>query len=218
MNVRFCCITFDEIWDYFWRTFFLPYMQLMPTVMERSFSSFFKSEICFSEMSRFFQVSDSSSSDSESDQSDRENEQVQPTKRTAAKPQNKFKHGLMSDEEEEEKRIVKSAKEKRLVFSFKVYSYHFPSTILVPHLHKCFFFRYEELQALIKQLKNSKKINDFTNVFALFDDLTKVYDKSRTTLARFGEGVPPFYIKCIADLDDYIAVVRLKFQRFVSLS
>ena len=65
-------------------------------------------------MSRFFQA-DSSSSESESDFSDQENEVVQPTRRGLAKPQaTKFKSQLLSDDEEEKKRFVKSAKDKRL--------------------------------------------------------------------------------------------------------
>ena len=66
-------------------------------------------------MSRFFQVSDSSSSDSESDLSDHEEVQV-VTRKTAAKPQNKFNvKNMFGDEAEDEKRVVVSARDKRFV-------------------------------------------------------------------------------------------------------
>ncbi|XP_075240275.1 eukaryotic translation initiation factor 3 subunit C-like [Convolutriloba macropyga] len=127
-------------------------------------------------MSRFFQVSDSSSSDSESDLSDHEEVQV-VTRKTAAKPQNKFNvKNMFGDEAEDEKRVVVSARDKR----------------------------FEELKNTIKSLKNSKKINDFSSIMAQFEDLTKVFEKSKTILARAGDDSPEFYIKCIADLEDFI--------------
>jgi len=128
-------------------------------------------------MSRFFAVSDSSSSDSENESIASEPEQV-PTRKGVGKPQNKFNvKNMFGEEVDEDKRIVISAREKR----------------------------YEELRSTIKSLKNSKKINDFSNILTQFEDLTKVFEKSKTILARSGEDCPDFYIKCVADLEDFIA-------------
>ena len=71
-----------------------------------------------------------------------------------------------------------------------------------------FLFSFEELKNTIKSLKNSKKINDFSSIMAQFEDLTKVFEKSKTILARAGDDSPEFYIKCIADLEDFITEVR----------
>uniref|UniRef100_A0A1I8GZN5 Eukaryotic translation initiation factor 3 subunit C n=1 Tax=Macrostomum lignano TaxID=282301 RepID=A0A1I8GZN5_9PLAT len=64
-----------------------------------------------------------------------------------------------SGSEDEEKRVVKSQKEKK----------------------------FGELTSIVKNLRNHKKINDVSNVLTDFED----------------RGVPNFYIKCIAELEDF---------------
>ncbi|VEL29831.1 unnamed protein product [Protopolystoma xenopodis] len=76
--------------------------------------------------------------------------------------------------DEDEKRVVRSAKDKR----------------------------YEEMQTVIRNLNNHKKIKDMGSIFKDFEDLIKVYEKSKKM--NYIEGVPNFYIKHIADLEDFV--------------
>ncbi|CAH8535821.1 unnamed protein product [Heterobilharzia americana] len=79
-----------------------------------------------------------------------------------------------SSDEEDTKRIVKSGRNKRC----------------------------EEMQSIIKNLNNHKKIKDMSNIIIDFQNLVKVYEKS-TQLNDF-DGVPPFYVRCIAELEDFV--------------
>jgi len=81
---------------------------------------------------------------------------------------------LPSDDEEEKHRVVRSGKEKR----------------------------WEGLQNIIKLMQNAKKIRDMSKLADEFDNLTKLYTKSRTVIAK--EGIPRFYIRCLAETEDYI--------------
>ncbi|GFO43165.1 eukaryotic translation initiation factor 3 subunit c [Plakobranchus ocellatus] len=79
-----------------------------------------------------------------------------------------------SDDEEETKRVVRSEKDKR----------------------------FDELKGIIKVLKNHKKIKDMANVLTDFESLTKAFDKARKVVDR--EGLPRFYIRTLADLEDFV--------------
>ncbi|OON18973.1 PCI domain protein [Opisthorchis viverrini] len=90
-------------------------------------------------------------------------------------------------DEEDEKRVVKSAKDKR----------------------------FEEMQSIIKNLNNHKKIKDMSNVLTGsrmeacheypsldFENLIKVYEKS--VKMNEMDGLPAFYVRCIAELEDFV--------------
>lgn len=82
-----------------------------------------------------------------------------------------------SDEEEEVKRVVRSTKEKR----------------------------YEELSNIIKNIRNHKKIKDMASILSSFEDLTKAYQKALPVISKEENGVTPrFYIRCLAELQDFI--------------
>jgi len=117
-------------------------------------------------MSRFFAVN----SDSESESSSSEEDVPQPRTVSAKQPTFQF-----SDDEEDVKRVVRSAKDKR----------------------------YEELQGIIKTMKNHKKIKDMSKLLTDFEDLGKAYDKSKKVVEK--EGNPRFYIRCLVELEDFVS-------------
>ncbi|XP_023029962.1 eukaryotic translation initiation factor 3 subunit c [Leptinotarsa decemlineata] len=113
-------------------------------------------------MSRFF-----AGSDSDSDSSSEE-EQIQ-------RPQ--VPVYTFSDDEEEEKRVVRSAKEKR----------------------------YEELTNIIKQIRNFKKIKDMTSMLNSFELLQKAYTKATPVITKDDNGqIPRFFIRCLTEMEDFI--------------
>lgn len=82
-----------------------------------------------------------------------------------------------SDDEEDTKRIVRSAKEKR----------------------------YEELKNIIKKIKNHKRVKDMSACFTSFEELTRAYAKALPVVQKEEGGkTPRFYVRCLAELDDYI--------------
>ncbi|CAH1233219.1 EIF3C [Branchiostoma lanceolatum] len=117
--------------------------------------------------SRFF----ATGSDSESESSSESEEQTV----VQAKSTVTTKVFAFSDDEEETKRVVRSAKDKR----------------------------FEELQNVIKQLRNHKKIKDISKVLETFEDLTKALQKSQKVIEKEG-GVPRFYIRALVELEDFI--------------
>ncbi|XP_078508452.1 eukaryotic translation initiation factor 3 subunit C [Lissotriton helveticus] len=117
-------------------------------------------------MSRFF----ATGSDSESEESISGDELVpKPVGGTYSKPP-----VLLSDDEEDTKRVVRSAKDKR----------------------------FDELSNLIKTIRNAMKIRDVTKCLEEFELLGKAYSKAKTIVDK--EGVPKFYIRLLADLEDYL--------------
>ena len=83
----------------------------------------------------------------------------------------------MSDDEEETKRVVRSAREKR----------------------------YEALNQIIHNIRNSKKIKDFTKMETGFVDLTRAYEKAKPVVEKEENGVTPrFYVRILVELDDLI--------------
>ncbi|KAL7990043.1 hypothetical protein Chor_012709 [Crotalus horridus] len=81
---------------------------------------------------------------------------------------------LLSEDEEDTKRVVRSAKDKR----------------------------FEELTNLIKTIRNAMKIRDVTKCLEEFELLGKAYRKAKSIVDK--EGVPHFYIHILADLEDYL--------------
>ncbi|XP_056325223.1 eukaryotic translation initiation factor 3 subunit C isoform X2 [Danio aesculapii] len=81
---------------------------------------------------------------------------------------------LLSDDEEDTKRVVRSAKDKR----------------------------FEELTNLIKTIRNAMKIRDISKCLEEFEQLCRAFVKSKTIVDK--EGVPKFYIRLLADLEDYL--------------
>ena len=68
-----------------------------------------------------------------------------------------------SDDEEDTRRVVRSAKEKR----------------------------YEQLHNIMKSIRNSKKIKDFNKMETSFQELTKAYDKAKNVIAKEEGGITP---------------------------
>lgn len=79
-----------------------------------------------------------------------------------------------SDDEEEEVRVVRSAKEKR----------------------------FEELEGTIKSLKNQMKINDWTSISNSFDVLLKQVQKAEAITKK--EGYPRFYLRIVVALESLL--------------
>uniref|UniRef100_A0AAQ4RIT6 Eukaryotic translation initiation factor 3 subunit C n=1 Tax=Gasterosteus aculeatus aculeatus TaxID=481459 RepID=A0AAQ4RIT6_GASAC len=115
-------------------------------------------------MSRFF----ATGSDSESEESSSADEI------TPKAPGTTYKSLLLSDDEEDTKRVVRSAKDKR----------------------------FEELTNLIKTIRNAMKIRDMAKCLEEFEQLCRAFLKSKTIVDK--EGVPSFYIRLLADLEDYL--------------
>ncbi|XP_065663279.1 eukaryotic translation initiation factor 3 subunit C isoform X3 [Hydra vulgaris] len=115
-------------------------------------------------MSRFFRAG---SSESESEES--EEEEIQRPKANVPTRSYQF-----SDDEEDAKRVVRSAKDKK----------------------------FEVLQVSLKSIRNSMKINDVVKIQTEYENLTKGYEKSKTIIQK--EGIPNFFIKGLADLEDFI--------------
>ncbi|XP_049614214.1 eukaryotic translation initiation factor 3 subunit C isoform X1 [Syngnathus scovelli] len=116
-------------------------------------------------MSRFF----ATGSDSESEESSSADEIAPKAPGTTLK-----QSLLLSDDEEDTKRVVRSAKDKR----------------------------FEELTNLIKTIRNAMKIRDMAKCLEEFEQLCRAFLKSKNIVDK--EGVPPFYIRLLADLEDYL--------------
>lgn len=80
----------------------------------------------------------------------------------------------VSDDDEETKRVVRSNKDKR----------------------------FEEIQNIIKTMRNHKKIKDMSNVLSDFEDLGRAIEKARKILDK--EGIPRFVLKCLVELEDFV--------------
>ncbi|CAG0914274.1 unnamed protein product [Notodromas monacha] len=118
-------------------------------------------------MSRFFATG---GSDTESDSSEN-GEDIIPKKPDLA-PAYAF-----SDEEEDVKRVVRSAKDKR----------------------------YEELSNIIRQIKNYKKIGDISSLQTGFEELTKAYTKALPIMIKEeSTSKPKFYLRCLIDIEDCV--------------
>lgn len=82
-----------------------------------------------------------------------------------------------SDDEEEVKRVVRSTKDKR----------------------------YEEINTVIKSIKNFKKIKDMSSILSSFEELTKAYSKALPVIMKEEGGIAPsFIVKALVELEDFI--------------
>ncbi|XP_041575442.1 eukaryotic translation initiation factor 3 subunit C-like protein isoform X3 [Taeniopygia guttata] len=116
-------------------------------------------------MSRFF----TTGSDSESESS-ASGDETAP--KAAGGPYSKPL--LLSEDEEDTKRVVRSARDKR----------------------------YEELTNLIRSIRNAMKIRDVSRCLEEFELLGRAWAKAKGVVDR--EGVPRFYLRILADLEDYL--------------
>uniref|UniRef100_UPI00398EDF53 eukaryotic translation initiation factor 3 subunit C-like protein n=1 Tax=Pristiophorus japonicus TaxID=55135 RepID=UPI00398EDF53 len=117
-------------------------------------------------MSRFF----ATGSDSESESSSSGDELVSKPLGTTFSKQPL----LVSDDEEDTKRVVRSAKDKR----------------------------FDELMNIIKTIRNAMKIRDMAKCLEEFEVLGKAYFKSKSIVDK--EGIPKFYIRILVDLEDMV--------------
>jgi translation initiation factor 3 subunit C len=90
-----------------------------------------------------------------------------------AKPTKKVGFAFSSDEEEEV-RVVRSLKDKR----------------------------FDEIKSHIKIIRNSRKIRDVSRALEGFENMRKVYDKSKSVVET--SGIPAFYVRALADLEDFV--------------
>jgi len=90
----------------------------------------------------------------------------------AKQVENRFVRAV--SDSEDEKRVVRSAKDKRR----------------------------EEIQNVLRNLNNHKKIKDMTNVMVSFDELVKLYEKASKMNEL--ETYPKFYVQCLAQLEDFV--------------
>lgn len=62
--------------------------------------------------------------------------------------------------------------------------------------------RFEELTNIIKTIRNAMKIRDMAKCLEEFEQLCRAFLKSKNIVDK--EGIPPFYIRLLADLEDYL--------------
>lgn len=124
-------------------------------------------------MSKFFGGRSDSESSSESESSS--DEEIQEVRK---KPQKINPAAfLFSDDEGDEKRIVRSAKEKR----------------------------YEALFGNIKIIKNCKKTKDFNQMLSSFEDLQKNFEKAKPIIKKEENGVTPrFFLRTLVEIEDLV--------------
>lgn len=64
--------------------------------------------------------------------------------------------------------------------------------------------KFEELKDLIRQAKNSKNIKDMSKLLTTFEELCRIFEKTKAVLARQGMSTPRFYIRSIVELEDFV--------------
>ncbi|KAK0424319.1 hypothetical protein QR680_008607 [Steinernema hermaphroditum] len=64
--------------------------------------------------------------------------------------------------------------------------------------------KFEELKELIRAAKNQRKIKDMSKLLTTFESLCKVYEKTKSVMARQNLSTPRFYIRALAEFEDYI--------------
>ncbi|XP_070572268.1 eukaryotic translation initiation factor 3 subunit C-like [Ptychodera flava] len=111
-------------------------------------------------------------SSSESSSDESEGEEQQVQAKPAAPAARMFM--FSDDDEDSAKRVVRSAKDKR----------------------------FDEIQGVIKQIKNHKKIRDISKVLTGFEDLGKAFAKAKNIVEK--EGTPRWYIKCLVELEEFV--------------
>uniref|UniRef100_UPI00358E5102 eukaryotic translation initiation factor 3 subunit C-like n=1 Tax=Myxine glutinosa TaxID=7769 RepID=UPI00358E5102 len=115
-------------------------------------------------MSRFF----ATGSDSETESSSSGEQEPAATKGAPKQP------FLLSDDEDDAKRVVRSARDKR----------------------------FDELTNIIKMMRNAMKIKDMTKVLEEFENLGKAFIKAKGIIDK--EGIPRFYTRILADTETFV--------------
>jgi len=126
-------------------------------------------------MSKFF--GGRSESESSSDSGSSSDEEIQEVK--SKKPQQRLTAAaiLFSDDEGDDKRVVRSAKEKR----------------------------FEALYTIIKTIRNSMKIKDFNKMLTSYEDLLKAFDKAKPVIMKEEKGITPrFYVRILVEMEKLI--------------
>uniref|UniRef100_A0A915DJB0 Eukaryotic translation initiation factor 3 subunit C n=1 Tax=Ditylenchus dipsaci TaxID=166011 RepID=A0A915DJB0_9BILA len=84
--------------------------------------------------------------------------------------------GLPSDSDDEgPKRVVRSQKDKM----------------------------YQDLKEQIRVARNARNIKDVTKLLTAFENLCKVYDKTKSVISKEGLTIPRFYIRYLAEVEDF---------------
>lgn len=63
---------------------------------------------------------------------------------------------------------------------------------------------YGDLKEQIRLGRNAKNIKDMSKLLTSFESLGKVYEKTKTVIARENLTVPRFFIRYLAELEDFI--------------
>ena len=61
---------------------------------------------------------------------------------------------------------------------------------------------WDGMKAEVKKMKNSIKINDWNGIQLIFGMLNSMLEKAKMHVLK--EGMPRFYIRTLADLDDFL--------------
>ena len=75
--------------------------------------------------------------------------------------------------------------------------------------------RNQEINDLIKQLKNAKNIKDIAKCAEVFENLTKSYDKCKRLIEK--DGHLKQYIRCLGEFEAYIDTVSVSLSSVISL-
>lgn len=122
-------------------------------------------------------------------------------------------------DDDDEKRVVRSLKDKRLPYiRFVSWALTFPVCTVS--------FRYDELRDVIRVLKNSQNIKDVAKVLSGqladfqvvhwwilpppwiegFETLQKAFIKAKGVVEKEG-GIPTFYIRALVGIEDFVSQV-----------
>lgn len=125
--------------------------------------------------SRFWAASDDSEDQTEQETEESEDESTDSDSSSdSGKGPNRFLVGDSDSESEDERRVIRSAKDKR----------------------------YEELQAACDELRNKMHINDWASILSQFVKLNQSVEKLQKVLQQ--QVIPRRYIKALVDLEDFI--------------